>query len=39
MLATARESYVPIHERYEKVLHQNMQKKNMYTAEILEESI
>ncbi len=31
--------YIPIHERYEKVIHQNNQKKNHYTAELLGESI
>lgn len=31
--------YIPIHERYEKVLHDTSQKKSQYIAEILEESI
>ena len=31
--------YLPIHERYEKVINESMLKKNQYTAEILEESI
>ena len=31
--------YIPIHERYEKVLHDTSQKKSLYIAEILEESI
>lgn len=33
------DNYIPIHERYEKVLHTNTEKRNRVTAQLLEESI
>jgi hypothetical protein len=39
MVTKQNDGYIPIHERYEKVLHQTIQRKNQVTAELLEESI